>query len=236
MAMDIMTPNPLRDKILARARQGTIAQFKVKGDLVYQEEMKTFKKAYVILDMFKDFGIGCGMPEGMTVDPIIIPLPHMTPEAMEALIRWCYHHQDDVDMTVEQLNDNLYHCTGDIKDSWDIELYNSLDEDALFDLLVSAKYLGIPEMRDSLTTYIANCIVQAAEDKEKHGEGGEEEEETEDTEHEEGETSSGVDDQQELITQKSAETENEEKREVGSVASPQGDTKAVESSSPKPAK
>lgn len=31
-------------------------------------------------------------------------------------------------------------------------------------------------MRDTLTTYIANCIVQAAEDKEKHGEGGEEQE------------------------------------------------------------
>jgi len=233
MAMDIMVPNPLRDKILARARQGTIAQFKVKGDLVYQEEMKTFKKAYVILDMFKDFGIGCGMPEGMIIDPIIIPLPHMTPEAMEALIRWCYHHQDDPDMTVEQLNDNLYHCTGEIKDSWDIELYNSLDEDALFDLLVSAKYLGIPEMRDSLTTYIANCIVQAAEDKEKHGEGGEEqeEEEAEDAEQEEGETPPGTDDQQELVTIKAEQTET-----VGSAASPQSDTKEVESSSPKPAK
>lgn len=34
-------------------KPGTIAQFKVKGDVVYQEEMKTFKKAYVILDMFK---------------------------------------------------------------------------------------------------------------------------------------------------------------------------------------
>lgn len=76
------------------------------------------------------------MPEGMIIDPIIIPLPHMNPDAMEALIRWCYHHRDDLDMTVEQLNDNLYHCTGEIKDEWDIELYNSLDEDALFDLLV----------------------------------------------------------------------------------------------------
>lgn len=39
-------------------------------------------------------------------------------------------------------------------------------------------------MRDSLTTYIANCIVQAAEDKEKHGEGSEEqgEEEAEEAE------------------------------------------------------
>lgn len=38
-------------------------------------------------------------------------------------------------------------------------------------------------MRDTLTTYIANCIVQAAEDKEKHGEGGEEQgEEAEDAE------------------------------------------------------
>jgi len=112
--------------------------------LCYQFCQSQFSLADLSLGVFTtsqyvplvDFGIGCGMPEGMIIDPIIIPLPHMTPEAMEALIRWCYHHQDDPDMTVEQLNDNLYHCTGEIKDSWDIELYNSLDEDALFDLLV----------------------------------------------------------------------------------------------------
>lgn len=83
-----------------------------------------------------DFAIGCCLPEDVDIDPIVIPLPHLPAQAMEAIIRWCRHHRDDPDMTREQLTDSLYHCNGEVKDPWDFELYEDLEEETLFEVLL----------------------------------------------------------------------------------------------------
>lgn len=167
MEDDSFMTNPSRDKILEKAKKTAIAQFKIKDDIIYQEEMVTFKKAYVILDMFKDFAIGCCLPEDVDIDPIVIPLPHLPAQAMEVIIRWCRHHRDEPDMTREQLTDSLYHCNGEVKDPWDFALYEGLEEETLFEVLLATKYLGIPEMRDTLSTYVAKCMVLAEEEEKR---------------------------------------------------------------------
>lgn len=94
------------------------------------------EEIFLIFCTVLDFAIGCCLPKDVDIDPIIIPLPHLPEKAMEAIIRWCRHHRDEPDMTRDQLTHNLYQCTGEIKDPWDLALCESLDEETLFDVLL----------------------------------------------------------------------------------------------------
>jgi len=109
-------------------------------------ESEIAMRSELIRNLVEDMGEG----EAVTQP---IPLPMVNSTVLAKVLAWCSHHRSTGDLPIE--NDRPQRTE---VGQWDLDFFTAVDQQMLFDIIMAANYLDIPELLGLACQVVADSM------------------------------------------------------------------------------